>query len=289
MVESVSSITAGPVSVSPGCRLARWMIGQFATLADSNQTGRAVAARPPPRLRSMKSRAGSGLQRRHPQIDQLDRLAGKREAVLPGMGLGEAVHQRLPAGRIHLALGKLHFELVVLAGIAHIGRAADLRRRHIDAAPQLLDGAEAQALERLGQGGDIDIVGLGEERLHAIDPGLGDGRTEGRAEAGMGRHDHAGHAQALGDGTGMERPGAAKGDEGEVADIEAALHRDQADGIGHVLIHRADDGERRVLGREGEGLAQPGKRRPRGREVQGHGPAQEEGRDRDGPAPDWHR
>ena len=94
----------------------------------------------------------------------------------------------------------------------------------------------------------------------------------------MGRHDHAGHAQAFCDGTGMERPGTAKGDEGEVANIEAALHRDQADGIGHVLIHRADDGERRVLGREREGLAQPGKRRPRGREVQGHGPAQEEGR-----------
>ena len=56
-----------------------------------------------------------------------------------------------------------------------------------------------------------------------------------------------------------------------------ALHRDQADGIGHVLIHRADDGERRVLGRERQGLAQPGEGRTRGREVQRHGPAEEEG------------
>ena len=66
----------------------------------------------------------------------------------------------------------------------------------------------------------------------------------------MGRHDHAGHAQALGDGTGVERPGATEGDEGEVAGVEAALHRDQTDGIGHVLIHRADDSQRGILRRE---------------------------------------
>ena len=93
----------------------------------------------------------------------------------------------------------------------------------------------------------------------------------------MGRHDDAGHAEALGDGAGVERPGATEGDEGEVAGIEAALHRDQADGIGHVLVHRADDGECCILRREGQGLAQPGKRRTRGGKIQRHGPAQEEG------------
>ncbi len=86
-----------------------------------------------------------------------------------------------------------------------------------------------------------------------------------------------GHAQALGDGAGVERPGAAEGDEREVAGIEAALHRDQADGIGHVLIHRADDGECRILRRERQGLAQPGEGRMRGGKIQRHGPAEEEG------------
>ena len=61
----------------------------------------------------------------------------------------------------------------------------------------------------------------------------------------MRRHHHPADAQLGGDGRGVQRPGAAEGDEHEVARIDPALDGQQADRVGHVLVGEVDDGARR--------------------------------------------
>ena len=55
----------------------------------------------------------------------------------------------------------------------------------------------------------------------------------------------------------MQRAGAAERDEREVARIEAALDRHQADRVGHVRFGDRDDAERRVLEGHAERLRDP--------------------------------
>ena len=69
---------------------------------------------------------------------------------------------------------------------------------------------------------------------------IGDGRREksdGRANTGIGRHDHARDADLLGNAGRMQRRGAAEGDQGVLANDGAALDRMHAGGARHVLAH----------------------------------------------------
>ncbi len=62
----------------------------------------------------------------------------------------------------------------------------------------------------------------------------------GGEDAGRGREEHTGDAERAREVAGMRRPGAAEGEEREVARVEAALHGDRADGAHHVGVgHRA--------------------------------------------------
>ena len=67
------------------------------------------------------------------------------------------------------------------------------------------------------------------------------------------------HVQRLGQLAGVQRPGAAKGDEGELARVEAALDRDGTDGPLHRGIGHAHDAQRR---RRRHRPASPGPGRP---------------------------
>ena len=113
-----------------------------------------------------------GLERGDPDINQLDRLSGQSEAVLPGMGFGEIRHQPVPDRGIQRTRRQWNLELVVLAGIAHVDRAADLRARNVDAAAEIGERAIPQSLQGLSQGGEIHARRIREEGLDAIDPGL---------------------------------------------------------------------------------------------------------------------
>src|SRR5438874_1001626 len=78
-----------------------------------------------------------GLERSDPDIDQLDGLSGQSEAVLSRMSVGEIRHQPVPYLGIQRTHRQRNLELVVLAGIAHVGRAADLWARNVDAAAEI--------------------------------------------------------------------------------------------------------------------------------------------------------
>ena len=58
------------------------------------------------------------------------------------------------------------------------------------------------------------------------------------------RHEHLPDLELLGERTGMERTGAAEGDECEVARIVAALDRDHPQGPQHLGVHDLDHRQR---------------------------------------------
>ena len=86
--------------------------------------------------------------------------------------------------------------------------------------------------------------------------------ADGRADAGIGRHDHARDAELLGEPRGMQRCGAAEGDQRVLADDVAALDRMHARGVGHVLAHDLVHAEGRRFGRQSQRLANVAQRAP---------------------------
>src|SRR5204863_9643025 len=73
--------------------------------------------------RSRDRRRRLGLKRSHTQVDQLDRLSLETETVL---SLVLALERLEPVGKapLEIAVGKRCLELVVLARVAHVCRAA---------------------------------------------------------------------------------------------------------------------------------------------------------------------
>ena len=87
---------------------------------------------------------------------------------------------------------------------------------------------------------------------------IGDGRrkkSDGRADAGIGRNDHARDADLLGNAGSMQRRGAAEGDQGVLANDGAALDRMHAGGARHVLAHDLMHGVGRRFRRQSQRLA----------------------------------
>ena len=105
------------------------------------------------------------------------------------------------------------------------------------------------------------------DSLRKIVADVGD-RAAHRAEhAGIGRHEHRADADLADQRGAVQRSGAAEGDQGEIARIEALLDRDQPDAPGHALV---DDGEDRLGGRPRRpGRAARRARRPRGARPRG--------------------
>ena len=68
-----------------------------------------------------------------------------------------------------------------------------------------------------------------------------------QSRPGRRRHDHRERAHQLRDGVRVERAGAAVGDEREVARVVAALHRDEPQRAGHVLVDDREDPLGRLL------------------------------------------
>ena len=93
-----------------------------------------------------------------------------------------------------------------------------------------------------------------------------------RAEqTGRRRHDHREGAHQLRHRVGVQRPGAAVGDEREVARVVTALHRDEPQRAGHVLVDDGDDPLGRLLDAvEAHRVGDLLHRRPRGGDVERH-------------------
>jgi len=97
---------------------------------------------------------------------------------------------------------------------------------------------------------DVDVVGVGDARLHVVEPGVRHQRAQGAERAGERRNDDTLHAQVIGQAGAVKRPGAAKGDEGELARVDALVDGEQAHGLGHVAVHDLEDARRGALRRE---------------------------------------
>ena len=103
------------------------------------------------------------------------------------------------------------------------------------------------------------------------------------------RHDHLGHLQLAREVDRVERPGAAEGDETELARVEAALDGHEPDRLDHVRVGDLEHALRRVFERSGRAARRsaPGRTRARASMSRLHAPVEEEvvaavGRERGG-------
>ena len=135
-----------------------------------------------------------------------------------------------------------HLEDVALATVEELRRVLDLHRRDRHS----LMCEQGPALGRLVR---HDAVGLGRvdlfERLmqgaHEVVAHVGEHAAERGRDAGEARHQHVRHAEFAGDGGGVHGPGAAEGEEGEVARVVPLVHRDEPRGTRHLMVHHAED------------------------------------------------
>src|SRR3954463_771238 len=85
---------------------------------------------------------------------------------------------------------------------------------------------------------------------------LGDERPERRGQSRIDRDDHPRHSHLGGDVGGMERPGAAEGDQSVLPRIESTIDGEHADGVDHVLVGDVDDRSRRLRATETDATAE---------------------------------
>ena len=185
-------------------------------------------------------------------VDDLDRRV-EAVAVLELVRGVEARLQLLDPGVVDVAGGHLGAHLVALPGVAAVGQApheaAILGDR---VGVELRDGLAGElvearrelrlveALERVALGGDELVLEIGREQ------------AGGGEDAGVRRHEHARDLELERDVAGEQRPGAARGDERELARVVAAPHGVELDRLGHPVLLDLQCAERRLLDRHPE-------------------------------------
>ena len=141
-------------------------------------------------------------------------------------------------------------DLVALPAVAHVGgvgHGARVVRDPLAVEPRI--GAAAEVVEDLRDLVRRRVDEQADVRLRELVPEVRHEVADRAEQAGRRRDDHREGAHQLRDGVRVERPGAAVGDEGEVARVVTALHRDEAQRAGHVLVHDREDPFRRLLDR----------------------------------------
>ena len=122
VVESGSSITAGPSSSAPGARLARRWIGQSTGAVGVEPDLARRPARPARCASATSGTGGSGRSAVTRRLISSTASPGRREAVL-ALVLAVEPRRAAPASAVvEVAVRERDLELVVLAGVAEIGR-----------------------------------------------------------------------------------------------------------------------------------------------------------------------
>ena len=184
------------------------------------------------------------------QVDDLAPRAVHAEAVELLVKLVEPLLEAADAGRADLVRVDRDGDLVALPVVAHVGGVRD--RPRVGRDPLALEPVVRAAAELVEDPGHLGRLGLREQpdvRLGELVAEVGDEIADGAEQAGRRRHEDRERPHQLGDGVCVERPGAAVGDEREVARVVAALDGDEAQRARHVLVHDREDSLRGLLGR----------------------------------------
>ena len=189
----------------------------------------------------MRDHGGAQAHHERAHLAQLD-----AEAI--AIGALERVRQLL-AGEIRPRDG--HRQHVGLADELHVRVVLDGDRLGLHA----LGGEQAPALGDL-RGQDrarfahVHAQESLVDRPHEVVPDVGDETAERRGDPGARGHQHLGNRQLAGQRHRVERPGAAEGEEDEVARVASALERHEPDGAGHPVVGHAHDRRSRGHGIE---------------------------------------
>ena len=146
-----------------------------------------------------------------------------------------------------LSLPERDGQLVALADIAHIDLPLDAdagMRRSLGEQgfpPLRLHLAVAPVRQRR-----VELVRALDQRRGVVVLDVGDQEAHGRGGAGAHRHQDGGYVELLGKAVGVHRPGAAEGDQHEVARVVAPLHRDPPERADHGAVGDLHDAERHL-------------------------------------------
>ena len=187
----------------------------------------------------------------------------------------EPLQRPREAGLVERQRVELHQLAEILARIAHADMASDPRLALQPVAPELVHRLAGEGPELIVEQVEVHPVGAVVDRARPVDPQVRQQRAEGRAEARMGRHHDFLHLQRSRHVHGVQRAGAAEGDQRIVAVVDAALDGHQPDGVRHVLGRGLQDRPRRLHRRKPERGTEPRHRLVRTRRVEGHLAAEE--------------
>ena len=269
MVESNSVTIAGPARRWPGCS-----VGAVVDRRRRRSPWKRISPRsagcgspsPPARPRGSSGDGRAPVADRA-QVDDLRRRVRHAEAVELLVQVVEA-----PVEHADVALQR-HGDLVALAVVAHVGHEGDRLRvgRDRPRRPSSSRARPSRSSRIAVTSSALASRGEPDERPRELVAEVGHEVAERAQQARRGRHDDGEGAHQLGDRVGVQRPGAAEGDERELARVVAALDGDHAQRAGHVLVDDRQDALRRLrrrdrpdrVGDRGDGgAARPRRRAP---------------------------
>ena len=158
-------------------------------------------------------------------------------------------------------LGDRHRDRVELPDVAEVDRSARPRSRS-RSTPWRVEAADDALLHLAVDARRISARSTSSWRRTYAHEKSSSGSTKSRPDrarhAREGRHDHLGHLQLAREVDRVQRPGAAEGDEAELARVEAALDGHEADRLDHVRVRDPQHALGRVLERSGRAARRSG-------------------------------
>ena len=271
MVDQASSTIAGPAIGTPDGRRSRSKRGVWCGACGSNQHGPTlVGSGTPPDSASAPNVVLPGHQGADAQALHLPMLVGG-VAVDVVVAAAEIAAQR---GEIE-RMGEGHFHRGALADIAHQGGALD--RDRLVGMALALQWLHQRLQHAVVQGAEAVGVPVGAQHAHGLLLGVahvGHDAAQRREARGKARHDDLADAELARQAGGMHGAGAAEGEQGALAAVDAALdghprQRPHHRGIGDPL-----HAQRQFDDADAEAMRERRQGRFRRSDVEGDGAAQ---------------
>ena len=139
-----------------------------------------------------------------------------------------------------------------------------------DATLELVPAAPAQTLDDFRHVLTSQLLAREQHALDEVPPALRHDEAQRRQHTARVRHQHAPHAQLVGDLCGVQRPRTAERNKRQLAGVDPALHGDHPHGLGHLGARHPGDSGRRLVEREPELVAEPAHRSLGGAGVEPH-------------------